>query len=119
MFESSNSLFKQLNWLTNSDEIEIRKCCLIYKRIYGLTPDYIDNILVRNADLHLRTTRHSNVNLVCPRYKRESEGGRTFQVSATKLWNTIPTNIKKRVLIIFFTKQFVVIIIIGSDHIVI
>ena len=29
MYESSNSLFKQLNWLTISDEIEIRKCCLI------------------------------------------------------------------------------------------
>ena len=61
-----------------------------------LTPDYIDDILVRNADLHLRTTRHYNVNLVCPRYKRESEGGRTFQVSGTKLWNTIPTTIKKK-----------------------
>jgi hypothetical protein len=29
--ESSDSLFKQLNWLTVFDEIEIRKCCLIYK----------------------------------------------------------------------------------------
>ena len=96
MYESSNPLFKQLNWLTISDEIEIRKCCLIYERIYGLTPDYIDDIPVKNTDLHLRTTRHSNVNLVCPRYNRESEGGRTFQVSGTKLWNTIPTNIKKK-----------------------
>ena len=34
--ESSDSLFKQLNWLTVFDEIEIRKCCLIYKRINGL-----------------------------------------------------------------------------------
>ena len=32
MYESSNSLFKQLNWLTIRDEIEIRKCCLIYIR---------------------------------------------------------------------------------------
>ena len=94
--ERSKSLFKQLNWLTISDEIEIRKCCLIYKSNNGLTPNYIDNILVRNAELHLRTTRYCDVNLVCPRYKRESEGGRTFQVSAgSKLWNTIPIAIRK------------------------
>jgi hypothetical protein len=45
-------------------------------------------MLVRNADTHSRSTRHSSVNLVCPRYKRASEGGRTFQVLGTKLWNT-------------------------------
>ena len=38
--ESSDSLFKQLNWLTTSDEMKIRKCCLIFKRINGLTPSY-------------------------------------------------------------------------------
>ena len=81
------------NWLTISDEIEIRKCCLIYKRIDGLTPDYIDDILVRNADLHLRTTRHSNVNLVCPRYKRagaDLEVSRINQIQNLKF--KIPVN---------------------------
>ncbi len=68
--ESSDSLFKQLNWLTIRDEVEIRKCCVIYKRNNGLTPSYINNILVRNVDTHSRSARHCDVNLVCPKYKR-------------------------------------------------
>ncbi len=94
----SDSLFKQLNWLTIRDEIEIRKCCVIYKRNNGLTPSYINDILVRNVDTHSRSTRHCDVILVWPKYKRarESEGDRTFQVSGTKLWHAIPVDIKKK-----------------------
>ena len=64
----------------NYKKFEIRKCCLMYKRNNGPTPSYLQNILVRNADIHSKLTRHCNVNFVCPRYKRDSEGGRTFQV---------------------------------------
>ena len=94
--ETRKSLFKQLNWLAISDEMEIKKCCLIYNRNNGLTTNYINDILVRNADTHSRLTRHCNINLVCPRYKRDTEAGRTFQVSDTKLWNTLPVNIRKK-----------------------
>ena len=64
--ETSKSLSKQPSWLAISDEMEIKKCCLIYKRNNGLTPNYINDILVRNADTHSRLTRHCNINLVCP-----------------------------------------------------
>ena len=39
--------------------------------------------------------RYSALNLVFPRYNRESERGRTFSVSATRLWNSLPINLKK------------------------
>ena len=29
-----------------------------------------------NADLHTRTGRYSKLNLACPRFNRETEGGR-------------------------------------------
>ena len=35
-------------------------------------------------------------NLVCPSYNRETEGGRTFQASGTKLWKSIPLDIRKK-----------------------
>ena len=49
-----------------------------------------------NITLIQRLTRHCNINLVCPRYKRDTEAGSTFQVSGTKLWNTLPVNIRKK-----------------------
>ena len=49
-----------------------------------------------NADLHTRTGRYGKLNLACPRFNRETEGGRkTSSVSATRLWNQIPIKLKK------------------------
>ena len=41
---------------------------------------------------------------VCPRYNRESEGGRTFSVSATRLWNSLPIDLKKGTCVTSFRK---------------
>ena len=57
-----------------------------------------------NADLHTRSGRYSALNLVCPRYNRESEGGRTFIVSATRLWNSLPIDLKKGTCVTSFRK---------------
>ena len=51
-----------------------------------------------------RSGRYSALNLVCPRYNRESEGGRTFSVSATRLWNSLPLYIKKETRVTSFRK---------------
>ena len=40
-------------------------------------------------------SRYSSTNAVCPKYKRETEGGRSFAVSATRLWNSTPIEIRK------------------------
>ena len=41
-----------------------------------------------------RQNRYGSLNLICPKYKRESEGARTFQVSTTRFWNSLPNEIK-------------------------
>ena len=52
-------------------------------------PSYLTKLLTKNSDRH-------NYNLVCPSYNREAEGGRSFQVSGAKLWNSIPLDIRKK-----------------------
>ena len=52
------------------------------------------DILKFNAD-HTRSGRYSKLNLACPNFNCETEGGRTFSVSATRLWKQLPTNLKK------------------------
>ena len=37
-------------------------------------PSYINDLLIRNCDIHNGNTRYSKLNLNCPRYKRETEG---------------------------------------------
>jgi hypothetical protein len=38
--------------------------------------------------------RYGHINVVCPRYNRETEGGKTFLISAVKLWNSVPIDIR-------------------------
>ena len=40
-------------------------------------------------------SQNSSLNLVCPRFKRETEGARTFSVWAAGLWKKIPISFKK------------------------
>ena len=53
-------------------------------------------LLKRNIDIRSteRQSRHGSLNLICTKYKRESEGARTFQVLATRFWNSSPNEIK-------------------------
>ena len=39
-----------------------------------------------------------------PGYNREPEGGRTFSVSATRLWDSLPINLKKGTCVTSFRK---------------
>ena len=41
------------------------------------------------------STRHASYNSICPYYKRETEGGRSFAVSAARLCNNVPLNTRK------------------------
>ena len=63
----------------------------MYERMNESLPNYLDEHLVLNNKRHSRNTRYSSINTVCPKYKRETEGGsgRSFAVSATRLWNSI------------------------------
>ena len=95
---NSVNLFNKIKsgWLPFYDKAKVNKCSLVLKRLQGNCPSYMYDLLKCNADLHTRSGRYSALNLVCPRYNRESEGGRTFSVSATRLWNSLPINLKKK-----------------------
>ena len=101
---NSVNLFNKLGWLPFYDEAKVNKCSLVLKRLQGNCPSYMYDLLKCNADLHTRSGRCSALNLVCPRYNRESEGGRTFGVSATMLWNSLPINLKKGTCVTSFRK---------------
>ena len=91
-------------WLPFYDEAKVNKCSLVLKRLQGNCPSYMYDLLKCNADLHTRSGRYSALNFVCPRYDRKSEEGRTFSVSATRLWNSLPINLKKGICVTSFRK---------------
>ena len=87
-----------MNWLPFIRQSQIKRNTLVYKRVNTSvnTPNYIDRLLLRNSDIHRRETRYSNTNLVCPRFTRKTEGGRTFTARSSIEWNSIDMDIRKK-----------------------
>ena len=92
---SSVKLFNQLGWIPFYKEVNISKCLYIFKKLNGILPSYMNDIFVINSQRHSRDTRYCNFNVVCPKYNRETEGGKTFRVTSCKLWNMLPLSIRK------------------------
>ena len=88
-------LFNSLNWIPFYHESYALRCSLLLKRILGKTPVYLKQMLKLNSDTHIRNTRFSNLNFNCPRYKNETENGRTFTVRSIKEWNKDLKELKK------------------------
>ena len=72
------------------------KLRLISVRLNGVCPNYMPELLKQNINIHSteRQSTYGCLNLICPKYKRESEGARPFQVSATTFRNSLPNEIK-------------------------
>lgn len=79
---SSITLFNNLNCLPFTKQSLIKRLTLVYNHLDNNfnTPIYIDNLLIKNSDIHQRETRYSDLNLVCAKYTRKTEGGLTFTV---------------------------------------
>ena len=69
-------------------------------------PIYIRDLLELNCQHHDRTTRYSNINLICPKFNRKTEGGRTFAVTASQLWNTLNLELRKLGSLSVFKKKY-------------
>ena len=89
------SLTSKLSWIPLYEQSRIHKCSIIYKRINGTLPVYLNDHIIINNNRHARNTRYANINIVCPKYRRETEGGRTFSVYAAKLWNSVQLDTRK------------------------
>ena len=85
------------SWFPLHLEGKVNICVQVHKSINGRSPGYMRDLLVLNSDiLNERNNTNNSLNLVCPRFKRETGGGRrTLAVRATRLWNTVPNSLKK------------------------
>ena len=67
------------------EEAKISIYLIAFERPRGEMPEYITRLLIRISDLHSRNTRYANYNLVCPKFKRKLDGGKTFNVTTCQL----------------------------------
>jgi len=85
-------VLKSLHWLPLAQRCIFKIALLTFKVIHGLAPSYLcDLIKYRSASRDLRSL--NDVLLDVPRCK-SSIGSRAFVVSAPKLWNNLPSDVR-------------------------
>lgn len=92
---SSVMLFNRLKWIPFYDSTKMAKCSILFKRINYCVPNYLNDSLRLLSSVHSRNTRFCKYNFLLPKFKRAREGGKTFLVSAIKLWNQLKPELKK------------------------
>ena len=73
---NSVNLFRELNWLPFFHEAKIDQCALlVYKRLNGVYPDYVLELLKRNIDIRSteRQSRYGSLNLNFQRIKENQK----------------------------------------------
>ncbi len=53
-------------------------------------------MLVRNSDTHTRNTLSNNMNMMCPKYIRETEGGHISTVRTIKDWDALDVLLRRQ-----------------------
>ena len=99
-------LHHNLHWLPVAARIEFKICMLAYQSLNSTAPAYIPDMLQPVSSLQHQTNLRSATNseLFVPR-TRLRVGERAFSSAAPRLWNTLPTDIKRAATLLTFKKK--------------
>ena len=88
-------MFTQLGWATIPNRHDYNKAVLTYKTMNNLTPEYITGLLKPVSETHNRNLRSVTcVSSSVPRSKMALYDW-SFSATAPKLWNALPSDIRK------------------------
>ena len=91
-YDHVTPLLRELHWLCFPERIDYKLAMLAFKCLNGLAPSYLANVFDRVSDVqarrHLRSA--STTDVLVPRVRRSTIGGRAFPVAASRVWNGLP-----------------------------
>ena len=94
----SQRMFSELRWLSFPRRVQYHTCVMVYKTLNNLAPEYISDLFqihtTQVSDTHNRNTRSVDHELLrIPSFKT-SLYETSFSLSAARLWNTVPLDIR-------------------------
>ena len=86
-------VLKSLHWLPVEFRIKYKICLLTFNSLHGHGPEYmLERLTPRSTHCGLRS--QDDLKLDVPRTKRKTLGDRAFKVAASKLWNSLPKDVR-------------------------
>ena len=101
---SSTALLQTLHWLHIEWRIRFKLATLVYKALHTGQPPHLAELLQRNEPV--RTLRSSSSLLLFVPQCNLEFGSRAFWISAPKIWNSLPANIRDSPLLPTFRRHF-------------
>ena len=84
----------KLKWLSFPRRVQYHTCVMVYKALKNMSPEYITDLFTKVSETHNRSTRSVDNDLLhIPSFKT-SLFENSFSVSAARLWNTVPLDIR-------------------------
>ena len=90
----SQSLFKELKWLSVPKRIQYHTCIMVYKSLKGLAPEYMTGLFSKVSETHSRSLRSVENDLLRIPYARTCYYDRSFTIQRAKQWNALPIEIR-------------------------
>ena len=90
---SSSALLEQLHWLPIEWRVRFKVATLTYKTLHTGRPPYLADLLQYHRSV--KSTRSSFTQLLSVPRHNLSFGSRAFHVSAPKIWNSLPPQIRQ------------------------
>ena len=87
-------MLNELKWLTFPKRVQYHTCTTVYKALHGLDPEYLSDVFTRISMVHNRNLRSVDNDLLRVPTSKTDFYENSFTISATKLWNCIPLNIR-------------------------
>lgn len=93
-FDRIHPILKSLHWLPVQYRIQFKILQLTFKAIHHIGPDYICELITLYQTT--RSLRSSDKMLLdIPKCRTKTYGGRAFSYEAPRLWNALPTHIRR------------------------
>jgi len=94
-YEHITPVLMQLHWLPVHYRIQFKVLLLTYKSLHSLAPVYLKDLLITyKPSYSLRSVNSDNLLLEEPRSRTVNYGDRAFSISAPRLWNKLPRDIR-------------------------
>ena len=89
-------LLMDLHWLRIPDRITFKILLLVYRAATGSAPQYLTESLTSTSAIPVRASLRSSNNrtLVVPRSRTVRQGDRSFHVCGSRIWNSLPTEVR-------------------------
>jgi hypothetical protein len=104
LFEHISPYYCKMALLKSNERKELHLLTMVYKILYNIAPNYLNDLFTRMCDVHNRQTRSHNLYLLIPVaiYKIFQN---SFKILGAQLWNSLPPNTCQTKSLISFKTQ--------------